>query len=170
MITRRLAVLGGLGVAGLAGCSLLDSPRTDPTPYVSGYKASDLVAVRTPYVGDNNAVSKVLAALKYDREGSFTISLDTDSTPYGLSVTYTQLKRREPDEAVLVRTLDRIALTLALIDNLDGARVMYRADTVIPPNYAMTIAEADAYAEMSIKQAAGSEQSMQRLLDTLASK
>ena len=49
--------------------------------------------MRTPYVGDNSAVSGILGAIGLDKMGegvwSFVLRLDTEQEPYGLTLCYT---------------------------------------------------------------------------------
>ena len=86
------AVLLAVAAAIIAVCFLTSPDRQEPVP--SGdWDAETLYAMRTPYVGDNTAVSGILGAIGLDKMGqgvwSFVLRLDTEQEPYGLTLCYT---------------------------------------------------------------------------------
>ena len=87
------AVLLAVAAASIAVC-FLTSPDRQEEPVSSGdWNAETLYAMRTPYVGDNSAVSGILGAIGLDKMGegvwSFVLRLDTEQEPYGLTLCYT---------------------------------------------------------------------------------
>ena len=87
------AVLLAVAAAIIAVC-FLTSPDRQEEPVPSGdWDAETLYAMRTPYVGDNTAVSGILGAIGLDKMGqgvwSFVLRLDTEQEPYGLTLCYT---------------------------------------------------------------------------------
>lgn len=87
------AVLLAIAAAIIAVC-FLTSPDRQEEPVPSGdWNAETLYAMRTPYVGDNSAVSGILGAIGLDKMGqgvwSFALRLDTEQEPYGLTLCYT---------------------------------------------------------------------------------
>lgn len=87
------AVLLAVATAIIAVC-FLTSPDRQEEPVPSGdWDAETLYAMRTPYVGDNTAVSGILGAIGLDKMGqgvwSFVLRLDTEQEPYGLTLCYT---------------------------------------------------------------------------------
>lgn len=87
------AVLLVIAAAVIAVC-FLTSPGRQKEPVSSGdWNAETLYAMRTPYVGDNSAVSGILGAIGLDKMGegvwSFVLRMDTEQEPYGLTLCYT---------------------------------------------------------------------------------
>ena len=87
------AVLLAVAAASIAVC-FLTSPDRQKEPVSSGdWNAETLYAMRTPYVGDNSAVSGILGAIGLDKMGegvwSFVLRMDTEQEPYGLTLCYT---------------------------------------------------------------------------------
>ena len=87
------AVMLAVAAASIAVC-FLTSPDRQEEPVSSGdWNAETLYAMRTPYVGDNSAVSGILGAIGLDKMGegvwSFVLRLDTEQEPYGLTLCYT---------------------------------------------------------------------------------
>ena len=64
---------------GLAGCS--GSSSTNPVD------TSNLYALKTDFVGDNSAVSRIASAVPYPAQAQYdSIVIQSKSTPYGLTV------------------------------------------------------------------------------------
>ena len=87
------AVLLAVAAAIIAVC-FLTSPDPQEEPVSSGdWNAETLYDLRTPYVGDNSAVGRILNAVGLDKMGegvwSFVLRLDTEQEPYGLTLCYT---------------------------------------------------------------------------------
>lgn len=119
------AVLLVIAAAVIAVC-FLTSPDRQEEPVPSGdWNAETLYAMRTPYVGDNSAVSGILGAIGLDKMGqgvwSFALRLDTEQEPYGLTLCYTS-KFETVVGAGSAWTQQMKAgsyLAMALIDNLE---------------------------------------------------
>lgn len=119
------AVLLAIAAAIIAVC-FLTSPDRQEEPVPSGdWNAETLYALRTPYVGDNSAVSGILGAIGLDKMGqgvwSFALRLDTEQEPYGLTLCYTS-KFETVVGAGSAWTQQMKAgsyLAMALIDNLE---------------------------------------------------
>ena len=119
------AVLRAIAAAIIAVC-FLTSPDRQEEPVPSGdWNAETLYAMRTPYVGDNSAVSGILGAIGLDKMGqgvwSFALRLDTEQEPYGLTLCYTS-KFETVVGAGSAWTQQMKAgsyLAMALIDNLE---------------------------------------------------
>ena len=119
------AVLLAIAAAIIAVC-FLTSPDRQEEPVPSGdWNAETLYAMRTPYVGDNSAVSGILGAIGLDKMGqgvwSFALRLDTEQEPYGLTLLYTYDSESflgyGPTWAQRMRASGY--LTMALIDNAE---------------------------------------------------
>lgn len=86
------AVLLVIAAAVIAVCFLTSPGRRGPSAD-GAWDAETLYALRTPYVGDNSAVSGILGAIGLDKMGegvwSFVLRLDTEQEPYGLTLCYT---------------------------------------------------------------------------------
>ena len=84
-----------------------------------------LYQAQTPYVGDNSAVGRVLAAVDtwYGPYIEYTISLQTDQEPYGLTIHFDDITAHMSKDSV-IRVTDQRMYTLAptllaLIGNLE---------------------------------------------------
>ena len=73
-------------------CFLTSPDRREDIPN-DQWDAETLYAMRTPYVGDNSAVSGLLSAIGLDKMGEndwgFVLRLSTEREPYGLTLCYT---------------------------------------------------------------------------------
>ena len=111
--------------AAVIGVCFLTSPQRQQPAAGGDWDAETLYALRTPYVGDNAAVSGLLSAIGLDKMGendwSFVLRLDTEQEPYGLTLCYTS------EYETVVGTGSTWAqqmkagsyLAMALIDNLE---------------------------------------------------
>ena len=111
--------------AAVIGVCFLTSPQRQQSAAGGDWDAETLYAMRTPYVGDNSAVSGLLSAIGLDKMGendwSFVLRLDTEQEPYGLTLCYTS------EYETVVGTGSTWAqqmkagsyLAMALIDNLE---------------------------------------------------
>ena len=118
------AVLLVIAAAVIAVCFLTSPGRREPSAD-GAWDAETLYAMRTPYVGDNSAVSGILGAIGLDKMGqgvwSFALRLDTEQEPYGLTLCYTS-KFETVVGAGSAWTQQMKAgsyLAMALIDNLE---------------------------------------------------
>lgn len=118
------AVLLAIAAAVIAVCFLTSPGRREPSAD-GAWDAETLYALRTPYVGDNSAVSGILGAIGLDKMGqgvwSFALRLDTEQEPYGLTLCYTS-KFETVVGAGSAWTQQMKAgsyLAMALIDNLE---------------------------------------------------
>lgn len=119
------AVLLAVAAVIIAVC-FLTSPGRQEEPVSSGdWNAETLYAMRTPYVGDNAAVSGILGAIGLDKMGegiwSFVLRLDTEQTPYGLTLCYTSEYETVAGtgSAWTQQMKAGSYLAMALIDNLE---------------------------------------------------
>lgn len=118
------AVLLVIAAAVIAVCFLTSPGRRGPSAD-GAWDAETLYDLRTPYVGDPSAVSRILNAVGLDKMGadsdwSFAMQLSTEQEPYGLTLLYTYDSESflgyGPTWAQRMRAGGY--LTMALIDNL----------------------------------------------------
>ena len=146
-----------------------------------------LYQAQTPYVGDNSAVGRVLAAVDtwYGPPiVDYTISLQTSSEPYGLTIHFDSVTAYIPGAADTINERMRILapVLLALVGNLEEVRWTYTGEDGVAVTHAMALERADAAlpnwveayntvrgmdlpALESIKDYAASPAAMQQLLD-----
>ena len=119
------AVLLAIAAAVIAVCFLTSPGRREPSAD-GAWDAETLYALRTPYVGDNSAVGRILNAVGLDKMGAdsdwdFTMQLSTEQEPYGLTLLYTYDSESflgyGPTWAQRMRAGGY--LTMALIDNAE---------------------------------------------------
>lgn len=112
--------------AAIIGVCLLTRPAAEKTGIP---EAEKLYALRTPYVGDNAAVSGILDALGFRELGSsgadygYAVHLSTDKEPMGITVLYTYegaVPRKSEERYRQIAMRGYIAL--ALIDNAEWLR------------------------------------------------
>ena len=110
----------------IIGVCFLTSPnRQEEFLPTQRWDAETLYAMRTPYVGDNGAVSGLLGAIGLDKMGlgdwGFVLRLNTEQEPYGLTLCYTSQYETVVGTgggwAQQVKTGGYLAM--ALIDNLE---------------------------------------------------
>ena len=92
-----------------------------------------LYQAQTPYVGDNSAVGRVLAAVDTwygPHIVDYTISLQTSSEPYGLTIHFDSVTAYIPGAADTINARMRILapVLLALIGNLGEVRWTYAGE------------------------------------------
>lgn len=118
------AVLLAVAAVIIAVCFLTSPGRREPSAG-GAWDAETLYDLRTPYVGDNSAVGRILNAVGLDKMGAdsdwdFTMQLSTEQEPYGLTLLYTydseSFLGHGPTWAQRMRAGGY--LTMALIDNL----------------------------------------------------
>ena len=146
-----------------------------------------LYQAQTPYVGDNSAVGRALAAVDtwYGPPiVDYTISLQTSSEPYGLTIHFDSVTAYTPGAADTINERMRILapVLLALVGNLEEVRWTYTGEDGVAVTHAMALERADAAlpnwveayntvrgmdlpALESIKDYAASPAAMQQLLD-----
>lgn len=119
------AVLLVIAAAVIAVCFLTSPGRREPSAD-GAWDAETLYALRTPYVGDPSAVGRILNAVGLDKMGAdsdwdFTMQLNTEQEPYGLTLLYTYDSESflgyGPTWAQRMRAGGY--LTMALIDNAE---------------------------------------------------
>ena len=108
-----------------------------------------LYQAQTPYVGNNSAVGKLLAAVDtwYGPYIEYTISLQTDQEPYGLTIHFDDITAHVDREGI-VRAIDQrmyaLAPTLlALIGNLERVQWTCALSDGTYHTQAVTLAEVD---------------------------
>ena len=154
-----------------------------------------LYQAQTPYVGDNSAVGRVLAAVDtwYGPYIEYTISLQTDQEPYGLTIYFDDITAHMSKDSVirvtdqrmytlaptllaLIGNLERVQWTCALSDGTyhTQAVTLEEVDEALPDwiearNLARNLispdGEPDWTAPESIKDYAASPAAVQRLID-----
>ena len=119
------AVLLAVAAAIIAVCFLTSPDRQEEPVSSSDWNAETLYAMRTPYVGDNSAVSGILGAIGLDKMGegvwSFVLRLDTEQEPYGLTLCYTSEYETVVGTGSMWTQQMKAGsyLAMALIDNLE---------------------------------------------------
>lgn len=110
-----------------------------------------LYEARTPYIGDNSAVGALLQELGRWYGGGvlsgYTVSLQTASQPYGLTLDFTGRPEDLSDSlaVTLNSEMERLSpLLLALIDNLEEVRWMYLRPDGITQSQTVTLEEVNA--------------------------
>ena len=136
MITRRdlalkLAPLLMAGVVTASGCTLIGSYTDAPGPTGAGedpatatsmaIDAQALFKARTPHLGDNSAVIRVVDATRVSLLGQRTLALITDRQPLTLVISLTDIQLDEPRRVKELVT-ERAVLMLACISNADLVR------------------------------------------------
>jgi len=134
---RALAVLTTAAAAvSLAGCSATagrDATASEAPADASGRLVASLWADRTAHVGDNSKVIALIGDSGFDDIGPRTISLQTGSAPYGLTVRYpAPVKSGGP-----IDMTPQATLLLGTVGNLDHVTVVANGST-------FTLAAADA--------------------------
>lgn len=77
---------------------------------------SDLYDSRVEFIGDASSVGHLIDQLQYGAYGDYTIALQTDKEPYGLTISY---EKAPNDPEAFAKDMEKKAcLLFALIDNL----------------------------------------------------
>lgn len=148
-----------------------------------------LYQAQTPYIGDNSAVGRLLRKLgRWYGSGvlsGYTVSLQTASQPYGLTLDFTGQPEGMPDSlaVTLNSEMERLSpVLLALIGNLGEVHWTYLRSDGITQSQTVTLEEVDANlpavvsaynadrgtdweAPESVKDYAGSPAALQQLAD-----
>jgi hypothetical protein len=160
-MARRLTttvLLGGLITATtLAGCTAYSASFPERT--VTPSRADELWRQRTEFVGDNSSVIWLTRAAGFGPTGSYTISLQTASKPYGVTISFDQ-PLSKPFEATDFAAPS--TLLLGTVANLDLVRV--EADG---QSYALTSAEATKQLGYDVKSLGRDQQKLTAFVDTL---
>ena len=163
-------ILLALAAAAIAVC-LLTKPAAQTADTLD---AETLYALRTPYVGDNAAVSGILDALGFRSAGeggegeayTYSFAVETSSAPYGVVVRYAFAgalpQRTEEWNRQMAR---RGYLALALIDNAEWLRWEYVAEEGDAPVSGTVYAGDYVLADYNAVQ--GSAAGLQALMDVL---
>ena len=107
-----------------------------------------LYQAQTPYVGDASAVGKVLAAVDtwYGPYIEYTISLQTDSEPYGLTIHFDDITAHTvggADRAIDQRMYALAPMLLALVGNLEEVQWTCAMPDGTVHTQAITLTEVD---------------------------
>lgn len=115
---KKTGVICGFLAAGLVGLALCGCG--------SPSYAESLFDSKNDYVGDAAGDTALLSQLGVDALGSYTLELQTDTAPYGLTVVFA----KEPtDAAQFNEAMEKNGcVLLALIDNLDSVSWTYPED------------------------------------------
>ncbi|MGZ4599435.1 MAG: DUF4825 domain-containing protein [Oryzihumus sp.] len=124
----RVAAVALLVAVALTGCGT--SPSTQPD---TSDRADSLWSARSPYVGDGSKVVALVSQAGFGPAGSYTVELQTDRAPYGVTVRLHHLDKpfRSTDFSAPATVL------LGLVTNLDRVTVAAGGQT-----YALTAAGA----------------------------
>jgi hypothetical protein len=122
----------------LSGCASPSSEQSDPSA-----RAQSLWSARTDFVGDNARVIALADDAGFGPEGSFSLSLQTQQAPYGLTVAFDSLDK--PFDDVDFRS--NATLMLGLVANLD--KVSVTSDDQI---YSLTASDASTALGFDVKE------------------
>lgn len=139
---RRMALAVGLvSVVVLAGVlltsGLTDGLSKEKTP--TGYNAETLLKYKTAYVGDNSKVVNLINNLPY-AELRREVSLQTKSTPYGVTVNYDLNGAAVDSQQMKTAFHDNAVIMFALIGNVDVITFNFES-AVQPASFQYTRAE-----------------------------
>lgn len=115
--SRAAVLILAICMLAAAGCTFTGSRTQSPTPP----EAAVLYPLKTDYIGNAAADMKLLNALKIkEKVGDFTIALQTDAAPYGITVHFTALAMKSPtEEKVNTEMTKHAAVFLALVGNAE---------------------------------------------------
>ncbi|MGO4597067.1 DUF4825 domain-containing protein [Terrabacter sp. 2RAF25] len=160
MFRRALAAVLLGGVA-LAGCT---ASGTSPDGTVTPSRADELWKQRTDFVGDNSRVIWLTRAAGFGPDGSYTISLQTATKPYGVTITFDT-----PTDKATDKPFDQTdfaspsTLLLGTIGNLDAVHVK-AADR----SFDLTAAQATKQLGYDVKTLGRDQKKLTAYVDTLA--
>jgi len=140
----------------ITGCSNTDESKEK-------YKIEEYYDSRVQYVGDNSKVSELLNVLGVGDLGEYTIALNTDKEPYGLTVNFSKLS--DASYEAKLENGDRIDFAyfaLALIENLNEIDVNYK-----DYNYHLSREQANEMVDGDIKDFGNSIEKLKELNDIL---
>lgn len=138
----------------------------EPDGFVVSGRARRLFHKQTPYIGNNSLVGGLLHELIGIDYGGVTFEIDSAAEPFGLHIYLNQPV--SPDRPVRESFQGQSALLLALIDNAEYISWHYHQvkDQVVT----FDLATVDEWAGRPVKQFAGSERSIQELINRLGIK
>lgn len=133
----RVAAVALLVAVALTGCGT--SPSVQPD--ASG-RADALWSARSPSVGDSSKVVALASEAGFGPAGSYTVELQTEHAPYGMTVRFHSLDKplRSTDFSAPATVL------LGLVDNLDRVTVVAGGQA-----YALTAAAASTSLGYDVK-------------------
>lgn len=168
---RRVALVAGLVCLIVLSGALLTRglTRQDSTyspPVGLSYNAEKLFQCKTPYVGDSSRVVNLIDNLPFS-EMRREVSLQTLSTPYGVTVNY-DFSGVGTDAGLIKSVLrDNAAVMLVLIDNVDTITFNVKAG-IEPTEYRYARAEAQNSRDADLREYAKDIESLQRFLNSLS--
>ena len=138
MVGRVAAAAAALLVAvTVTGCGSAPSAQRD-----TAHTADSLWSARSPYVGDSSKVVALVSQAGFGPAGSYTVELQTERAPYGVTVRLHQL-----DKPFLSADFSAAAtVVLGLVANLDRVTVAAGGQT-----YALTTAGASTALGYDVK-------------------
>lgn len=102
---------------------------------------------KVQYVGNNSEVMALLDVLGAYEIGEYTIALDTDEEPFGITINYKKSESNTEDNSIMpFDNVNYAFYLLSLIDNLDYVEINYDVFT-----YELTKEEATHYIGQDIK-------------------
>ncbi len=119
IILLGIVVLGLLGIVLIANRPVQTEKTSQATEENSTGTANYLFDLKTPYLGNNSAVGRLLTVLDIEMYGQYTFELKTTEEPYALVIRYNLIEGwgNILDHPSII--LEKSALLLALIDNVE---------------------------------------------------
>ncbi len=131
---------------------------------------SDLLASKTPYVGNNSAVMNLLYKMAFSQMlGSYHMRLQTSEEPYGMTVELDEQLNPLLQEYAEVKMKGYACMLLALVDNLGEASFEYTLNDGSEQVHRVTVTaqEAGELAGVEIKKAADSASGLKAVMAKL---
>lgn len=124
MLNKRVpsVIIVALSVGILAGCHGATTSQVEATPVLD---ETAVVEATVPYVGDNSKVVPLLHDLGVGSFGTYTVELQTENEPYGVTLNFTELKVKPTDESEIKRREAVSSLVMAKIDNCSSVTWVY---------------------------------------------
>ncbi|MDW7650025.1 MAG: M56 family metallopeptidase [Bacillota bacterium] len=165
---RRRVLLAGLVCLVVLGGLLLTNGVTGEDaqhePFAAVYDVETLLSHRTPYVGNSSKVSNLLMALPL-AEYRENLSLQTNETPYGVTVNYDFTSTSLTDREIAETLRNNAALMFALIDNVDI--ITFGAAGVTPGSYRYERSELEQDFGKDLREFAVNNDTLQLLVSSL---
>jgi len=157
-MVRRLITTLLLGGIALTGCTA-GSGTQGPDGAVTPSRADTLWRERTEHVGDNSSVIWLTREAGFGPTGSYTISLQTASRPYGVTISFDQPLDKPFDDTDFASPS---TLLLGTVANLDTVRVKAPGQ-----DYSLTAAQASRQLGYDVKTLGRDQQTLTAYVATL---
>lgn len=143
-------IIVALSVGILDGCHGATTSQVEATPVLD---ETAVVEATVPYVGDNSKVVPLLHDLGVASFGTYTVELQTENEPYGVTLNFSELKMEASNESVIMRREAVSSLVLAKIDNCSSVTWVYPANSGVD-EWTWTVDQATTLAGRDIKKLA----------------